>query len=270
MKPDFVNNLYLKLKHELQEFHNSSYLSEDDLKNCIALCDAYISQLRSYISCNGFDSIDEEIYFFKELKPRFMHRHYYYVYVMRTEMNMPLQDPAEIIPYLENRKKEIHAFHKSNLHFSNYLRLNRTELDQVYFSRKSKFQWECDLHYQNRDPLFYSPKDDVLAQLKANKAILLFLDNKIKFMQGAFLPFESSLKWTGSKVSLVELSYGIWCTKSCEADILTISKALGTLFNVDTEDCHRIFTDIKSRKIDKTKFIRQMDKSLLMYIENYD
>lgn len=269
MIADFVNNLYLELKTELQEFHQATYLSEDDLTSCIALCDNYISQLRNYISSTGFTSTNDEIYFFKELKPRFLHRHYYYVYVMHTEMNMPLHDPQEIIPYLIQRKKEINRFHNENQNFKRYLRLNKTSLDHVYFTRKAKFQWECDLHYQSRDPLFYSPKDEILTQLKANKAIMKFLDNKIRFMEGAFLPFDTTLKWTGTKVSLIELCYGIWCTKSCEADIGTISKALGTLFNIETEDCHRIFTDIKSRKIEQTKFIQKMDKSLQMYIENH-
>ena len=111
-------------------------------------------------------------------------------------------------------------------------------------------------------------KDDILKQLKANKSILKFIDKKIKLISGAFLPFDENLKWNSTKVSLIELSYGIWSSKACNADVLTISRALGTLFNIDTTDCYRIFTDIKERKIEPTKFIKKMDQSLLEYIKS--
>lgn len=270
MDTHFVNNLYQKLKHDLQEYSLSSYLSENDLSTCINICDIYINQLRTYISTTGFTTIEEEIHFFKELKPRFLHRHYFYDYIMHTEINMPLHDPDEIIPYLQERKRAVHAFQSENRNFCNYIRLNKSNLDAVYFTRETQYKWECDMHYLSRDPLFHCPKDDILTQVKASKAILKFLDRKIKFMQGALLPFDESLKWNATKVSLIELCYGIWCTNACDADILTISKALGTLFNVNTEDAYRAFTDIKARKIEPTKFIRKMDKSLLNYIKNHD
>lgn len=73
------------------------------------------------------------------------------------------------------------------------------------------------------------------------------------------------LKWTTSKTSLVELIYGLYHSRvinNGEASIQDITTALEELLGVTITDVYHTYSEIRSRKINRTKFLDQM-KSFL-------
>lgn len=71
----------------------------------------------------------------------------------------------------------------------------------------------------------------------------------------------NTLKWTTSKTSLVELIYGLYhlgVINNGEASIQEITTGLEELFGVTLADVYHTYSEIRGRKIERTKFLDQM------------
>ena len=75
----------------------------------------------------------------------------------------------------------------------------------------------------------------------------------------------NTLRWTAKKVDLVELIYGLYHIGSFnhgEANINDIKMLFTNISNVKPNDVYHIYAEIRSRKIDRTKFLDQMIRVL--------
>ena len=83
----------------------------------------------------------------------------------------------------------------------------------------------------------------------------------------------SKLFWTGNKTDLIELIYALHSSgaiNSGTADIKEMASACEQIFNIDLGDYYRTFLEIRSRKINQTKFIDKLKESLTKRIEDTD
>ena len=80
-----------------------------------------------------------------------------------------------------------------------------------------------------------------------------------------------SLQWTSSKTALTELIYALHHSRSINngnADIKEIASVLQKVFHFDLGNFYKIFSEIKSRKTDRTKFLDNLSNGLLVQMEN--
>lgn len=83
----------------------------------------------------------------------------------------------------------------------------------------------------------------------------------------------SQLKWTESKAALVELIYALYSSDSINkgrAEIKEITKLFEILFNVQLGDVYHTFLEVRSRKIERTKFLDYLKESLIRRMEEAD
>jgi hypothetical protein len=76
---------------------------------------------------------------------------------------------------------------------------------------------------------------------------------------------QSKLFWTGNKTDLIELIYALHTSgaiNSGTADIKEVALVCEQMFNVNLGDYYRTFLEIRSRKINQTKFIDKLKESL--------
>ena len=76
---------------------------------------------------------------------------------------------------------------------------------------------------------------------------------------------QSKLFWTGNKTDLIELIYALHSSgavNSGTADIKEMASACEQMFNIDLGDYYRTFLEIRSRKMNQTKFIDKLKNSL--------
>jgi hypothetical protein len=74
-------------------------------------------------------------------------------------------------------------------------------------------------------------------------------------------PTQSNISWTGDKVAFVELLSGLHLMGSLNmgsSDLKTLNNELGQLFNIDIKDLYGKRQEIKTRKGERFKFLRQM------------
>ena len=84
----------------------------------------------------------------------------------------------------------------------------------------------------------------------------------------------STLKWTGSKVALVELMYASHTEGVFNNGNLSLNetaKNMEVLFNIEIGQFNRIFSEIKKRKIiEQTSFLNNLKDNLTKRIQAAD
>ena len=83
----------------------------------------------------------------------------------------------------------------------------------------------------------------------------------------------TTLHWTGSKTALTELIYALHSQgifNNANADIKPIVKVFESTFNVDLGDFYHTFLELKSRKMNRTKFLDSLKESLIKKMDEQD
>ncbi|MDD3321710.1 MAG: RteC domain-containing protein [Paludibacter sp.] len=238
-----------------------------------------ILQLKSFILNYPFSDINEEILFFKEIKPGFLSEYLFNNKVLQILIRRPIGNNDVLLDYYEKNLKEITCFFNAHQEFYQYYRLKSNYNDALFFVRQRKELLHLtDVSQNNFEPAFSSSHDHLVAQIIANDRLEIFLkeqieliifQNKIPHVDDMGYSQRLVLKWTDSKLALIELIYALHTNKSLndgECDISELTSELEQVFNVKINNIYRSFQDIKSRN-SQTKFIDSLKTSLQKKID---
>jgi RteC protein. len=237
-----------------------------------------MNRLKSFISNYEFLNEDEEILFFKTIKPKFSSLLLFYSYIYELEMNKVVGDIESKIDYYKMVLVEYQKRLNKNLEFVKYYRSNSTFLDRVFFIRKN----ECGIYYKytsrfDRDSNFSTIGDYKVAQLLAIDMIQNFVDKAIFQMKEGKddicdkLPI-TKITWTGKKFELIELIYAlneIKCFDSGNISLNQLVKYFEQVFNIDLRNYSRDFTEMKIRNT-KAPFLDKLKGSILIKMNRID
>jgi hypothetical protein len=90
--------------------------------------------LKDKIIVHQFESLNEEVDFFKNIKPRFTGEIEYYSLLYHFEIFKPANE-LELISFLHNEGMRLENFIEKNRSFYQYYKSNRNDYDQIYFVR---------------------------------------------------------------------------------------------------------------------------------------
>ena len=222
--------------------------------------------LKKYV----FENLQEEIYFFKELKPRLVSKLIYYKSVLDIEKALPPSKKSKIKNY-EKVLNEVNKNIIKNKSFYEYYRSRSSHKDEDYFVRrpyKNLLRDDCALI--NYDSKLSTSHDYVLASIIANDMLTVYLERKLEELSGKFTLnntlLNTNLNWTASKVDLVELIYALQQSGAINGgniDVKELAIGFGKMLNIDIEDnLYRAYLDIKSRKTVQTKFLNMITENL--------
>lgn len=279
-----INHFTLKLNKDLNAKLQVIDLEETDIikraqKSITCIKDA-LSKLKLFVHEHDFKNEEEEINFFKEIKPALLSQLIYYIKINNIESRRPMGSLEIQQKYLLLELEKLTHFFNSHLEFYRYYRMNSTFLDDKFFVRGRE---DLHLHLENLmiyiDPEFSTSQDYTVAKIIANDRLEVFLkteldtlsmkvsnqySNQIKNQIGHNL-----IEWTDSKTALVELIYAIYAAGSlnhgkCEIRELTVF--FEQIFNVRLTDIYRTYLEIKVRST-PTKYIDHLKTSLLRKME---
>jgi hypothetical protein len=239
-------------------------------QHVILLIESKINELFKWLKKHKFNSIEEEIYFFKDLKPIFISKLIYYKAVLRIESNVPTSKKNKI-KFYEEELNTIQEYTNKNRKFYEYYRARASYKDSIYFLRsndKNISRRDCALI--NYDLKLCTSHDYCMATMIANDILTNYLENRIEELENncslTHPLINPSLNWTGNKIDLVELIYALHLSKKINhgnSDIKELATTFGKLFNQDLEEnIYRWFIDIKNRKTVRSKFINQLSEGL--------
>lgn len=260
-----------KATDELIDRIESSDISilEKSIEASHVLADAF-NQLKSFIACYEFKNEEEEINFFKEIKPKFCYRLIYYRKLYNIEMNRPAGSKKKQREYLNGELDEINKYNNKRLDFIRYYRSGASHLDSLFFlRRKMDTEQYLETFYYELDPNFSTNYDFKVAKILSNDMLRAYLMQEIERLNtnGLSLPsgFPSTkLTWHGSRTELMEQLYA-WDSDNTFGDIpLTqLSDYIQNVFNVRLDkNLSRAFSDMKIRNI-PTPFLDKLKDALL-------
>ncbi len=273
----YSKTLISELERQLQLIHSENsepiLYSEKAIKVLITI----LEELKTKFCTHDFQSKSEEIEFFKLLKPQFTYRLIYYNEIFTIESNKPYGSEKTLRKFFNNELDKLKDFFDENLDFYKYYRIGSTHLDKKYFIRgKHDIRLTLDSFYFQADHRFTTSHDYKVARIMANDLLQVYLENelsKIRRKNPEQVSSKGLQKWTGSKVSLIELIYALHSEgvfNNGASELKDLTGFFESAFEINLGQYHRTFLDIRSRKSERTKFLNSLREKLLSRMDDAD
>ena len=275
-----VNSAYEKIIKEFDSELGLLRVEIDDIlersEKSIQFCIDTIDKIKSGVLEKEFPDEKTEIHFFKNVKPQFVSRLIFHINVYNIETHRPNGSVKIKRKYLQKELNKLKHFFDDNLDFYRYYRTGSTYLDHKYFIRgRNDIRLQLDSHVYESDPAFSTSHDFKISNILANDLLQVYLENELTRLdfqasgkKSELVP-KNMLRWTGSKVSLVELLYALHATKSFNsgnADIKTIAAYLQKIFDIDLGEYYRTYLELRYRN-NPTRFMDELKDQLLQRME---
>ena len=278
---NFADEILAKIDAEIESIGFNNDITMNDALHMIEYIIPLYDQLRKFIVDYNFLSIEDEIYFFKELKPNILGRYLYFNKVYKIESQCPNGSNEVIKEYLNNELGGLTYFFRRNLDFYQYYRSKSAIYDAYYFVRgKADIRLCCDSFQCDRDPLFSTGYDYKVAKILANEMLQIYLNKRIINLaqsedvnRQVIAKMKFPAHWTGKKIFLIELGYSLYVAGDINNGNITVKEImdlLGVMFNIDLGDYYRGYITMKNRKKDRTLYLKILIEKLLKRMEKYD
>lgn len=271
---NFTDVLATELNNNLENIKLAHSDSCECAKASLKVVLAKIKVLKDFVKNECFVSKQDEILFFKELKPQFSSKLIYFSEIYRIEITKPIESQKNLIKHFKLEQKRIEKFYALHADFYKYYRTGCKHLDKVYFTR-SKFNLKVlmDCNFFQNDPDFTTSHDFLLSKIIASEELQRYLKQQIEKVQEDFkhtrqdtIKHLPQLNWTGSKVALVELLYALHASgvvNNGATTLNSLANAFEQVFNLKIPQFNRVFLEIKNRKsIEQTAFLNQLKNDL--------
>lgn len=265
MLPDYktyFDQMYIGLRALKQQENNGN------CKKLIQYLEHHKSVVNNWLRNYDFSSEEEEIQFFKIYKPQLTSNIIYYKIRQDIYLNLPKSQKAIYKYYDRLLDKNNHVPAKLKP-FYRYLGKESTHRDTEYFLRRNNISDINDqYHFIFSDERTCTKMDVSIAILIAREKIINHLETRLNEIeqQSKNSKWISNLKWTGTKIELIELIYSLQFVKVINAgntDIKEIAAGMEHLFNIDLKPhLYGTYQDIKKRKTGQTKFLDKMSITL--------
>ncbi|WCT14342.1 RteC domain-containing protein [Mucilaginibacter jinjuensis] len=270
----FAERIYNALENELNEISLNGDSLTEHYKSSILRCKKAMAKLKKYISTYSFENIDDEIHFFKVIKPQFYSKYIYFINVYNFMMQKPTGGEEIVKEYITYELADLKRFFDHNHSFYQYYRSGSTQMDEVYFTRGG-FDVHVELEDFEEDEMYSTSHDYKLSKIIANEKYQDFLNlelqkNIVQDGKPLELGLELPLTWTFNKTDLVELIYALVAVgvfNNGNADIKSVVNFFQTVFQVDLGSYYHKYTDITRRKKEYAVFLDKLKLALLRRIE---
>jgi hypothetical protein len=277
MNTESCNAIIVRLNEDLDFLKSESMNPLTMCEAAMGLCTLAMIELKKLVYEQGFSTHFEEIHFFKVIKPKVLSKLLFYNKLLAIEGKRPKIASLEE-GYLREVLLEHHKFFERNQLIYQYYWKKESYLDEHYFLRtEGKFPVLFEFVIGCSDPEFSTEHDFTFSCFIAYEHLIKYLENEISKLQlqntlpGAF--FRPAMKWTGYKIDLVEMAYGLHSTgyiNNGNIDIKVIIEAFSKLFNIELDDFYRTYQDIRARKTERIKFLDKMKQSLQNRLDESD
>lgn len=269
---------------EFEEKNSELIKQIEDIKNnyagiiecsnkSIILCRNLLSEFKKIIVADGFESLQDEVDFFKRIKQVSFSQLIYYSEVRSFEIQFPKGDRDAQLKFVKRKINKLNRFFLYNLDFGQYVKSGATHFDKAYYTRDHLDTYHITTSkFYFQDPDFCTPRDMLLGKFNAYTSLVNYMDQKKHFikkrMNGNVVNIKQTEKipWPFTNTDWVELLYALNASgmvKQKGLSIIKLSKNLQEIFDFTPKDIYKTFQDIKNRKNSRTLFLDQLTTSLL-------
>lgn len=245
----------------------------------LTLLETKLKELKNFIVNYEFKNKEEEILFFKNLKPQILSKLIYYMSVYKIELNRPTGSRQTIEIYLVTELDRLKHYFDRNIELYHYYRTGCCHLDELYFLRDhdSNIPMNIACFSFERDVRFSTGYDYKIAKIIAHDFLELYLKSELlKIEEGLERVLYSPdiyETWTASQTDLGELVYALFTSKCFNNGSISLKKLatyLENVFNVKIGDIYHVFSEIRERKGSRTRFLDRLRDDLLKRMDELD
>jgi hypothetical protein len=249
------------------------------LNTALKAVDQVISELKEFISQYQFKDDEEEIDFFKNIKPEILAFRIEEGLKYNLMINKPIGTIEIQLKYFEEELNARQSFFRMNNFHYQYYKNVFTSLDNNYFLRRSGPLPVPIADIPEPDTEFSTPMSYLFSKFIAYEHMQYYILEQMALLKHPEFTMlhqttdhAMDLKWTGDSINVVELAYGLWLTgqlNNGNASLNQIVRWLETNLHVTIGIVQRRFTEIAKRKrLSITKFIDQMRDSIFKKIDS--
>lgn len=278
---DFTTSLREEVVQKIREIESGE---PNILSRSLAaseMLEEVFGRLKSFVNAYTFTSEEEEIHFFKEIKPRIFCHLLYYHKVFNIEMNRPMGSLEAQADYLNRELADISLYISRRLDFYRYIRSGAVHLDRCYFLRGNGYGEDQyrDSFYFERDPVFSTAGDFKVAKILSYDLLQVYLreqletlgDNRLLLAQTPLIPVDSP-RWTAAKALLIEVLYA-WDTMGVfdngRISLRKLQKFIEMFFDIRLGNISRTFNEMKNRE-NPTRNLDEMRDALRRRMDEPD
>jgi len=127
---------YQSLLKDIDECRKKYSCLQKQIEHSFTICNQYWSILRNEITHHEFETLQEEICFFKQLKPLFTTEvEYYGLYYHAQLFKNGVYDPVKIEQFWTREASRLDKFIAEHRNFYEYYKAGETDKDKWYFTR---------------------------------------------------------------------------------------------------------------------------------------
>lgn len=277
MIQELSSRLLKQLEAELEEisFQNLSPIKR--LTAALKPIRQALKKLKSYLDDHPFSSAEQEISFFKYVKPDFYQWQIYFNELYTIEENIPFADAEAQRLHFENELIYVQRFFREYNFQYQYYKRDASELDSLYFIRGADNGSVLMPNVPELDSSFSTNSDYLFSKIKAFEMLREWLSERINHLKkNPLVSYQSSsdtdeLRWTGDSINLAELAFGIHRTGQLNNGTATV----GAIFRW-LEDKLQISIGIPSKRLSEIRRrttisrTRYLDEMIEMVIQKLD
>lgn len=260
----------------LKSIERSNKSSIDKARQVISLSTQCLTSFKKTIENHRFDTLEDEIHFFKVIKPKVLSSRIFYFRLFQLEIELSSGNHLFQKKLIENELQRIDEFFKKNLDFCQYFHAGINCFDDKYFvrGRIDTLLLAGSLDGE-ADPMFTTGYDIKVAQIKAYDRLVTYLNIQLENLnkprntpEPFYLAPLPRLQWTGTKIALVELIYALHASGSVnngDIEIKELAQFFENIFQFELGEFYRDFTQIKNRQ-KPTRFMEELSRALVLKI----
>jgi hypothetical protein len=274
-----LSKIVSQIKSQEDKISSKMMRTADEAYQMILFLKEMLSSIKAEVSQEGFNTEQEEIDFFKSIKPQVLGKLIYYNKIFRIETTCPVDNGKMYYNYFESQFKTLKAEYTESIcneDFYRYYRAGRTDRDHSYF-RLGQINYHEGLKSGvfEIDVNFSTYYDNKIAHIIAHELLYTYLLNKIDLEENQNMILRSGdtskdISWTNSQTALIELIYALYASNSISHGNLGIRKMaliFQVLFRIPLHDVHHAFHRMKTRSGSRTIFLDQLKQALEEYME---
>ncbi|UGU15405.1 RteC domain-containing protein [Sinomicrobium kalidii] len=252
----------------------------DDIKQIhrgIHLSRKTLYRLRDRMKENTLGSEAAEIRFFKEVKVIPLSWMIYFTEAGSLELRKPRADAGLQTKFFKKQLHKAEKFFRKHRDFIFYMEQGYTHLDRQYFTRNTKLYFPFPFQ-GDRDPDFSTSHDLLWARILAMNRFVDYLKKTLhQNSPGAKTDMKDAgtgkLVWTLPKTAAVELLYALYHSGAFNhgnVELKDVVHVFEKYLHTDLGNFYTTFSEIRARKIDRTKYMDLFTQNLLRKIEEGD
>lgn len=274
-----LSKILSEIRHQEAKLSSQMIRTVDEAYQMTLFLNEMLGTIKVKVLKDNFRNEQQEIDFFKNIKPQVLGKLIYYNKIFHIETTCPVSNGRLHQNYFENQLKVLKSEYKesiSNEDFYRYYRAGRSDRDHKYF-RLGQINYHDGLKSGvfEIDLSFSTYYDNKVAHIIANELLYTYLLTKINPDENpdAILingDVNKDISWTNSQNALIELIYALYASNSVAHGKIGIRKLafiFRILFRTPLNDIHHAFHRMKTRSGSRTAFLDQLKFSLEEYMD---